>query len=130
MGLTDNIDYQSIIYNNHANAALAVMIGNADCAVIGKLPFDQMVAELHTKLRVIGETQHVPSQFMMVNARLPVTLIERLRTVLLAFNHTTVGINMIQLHHLGTIIAASDEQLEAIKPYAQATQSILRQHLK
>lgn len=130
MGLAENIDYQTIVYNNHANAALAVMIGDADCAVVGKLLFDQMVAELHTKLRVIGETAHVPSQFMMANARLPATLIEHIRTVLLAFNHTTPGINMMRLHHLVAITAAGDEKLEAIKPYALATRSILRQHLK
>ena len=130
MGLTENIDYQTIIYNNHANAALAVMIGNVDCAVVGKLPFDQMVAELHTKLRVIGETLHVPSQFMMANARLPATLTERLRTVLLAFNHMAQGINMIHLHHIGEIVVADGDKLEAIKPYALATRSILRQRLK
>ncbi|ARU30385.1 hypothetical protein CAP31_00955 [Sulfuriferula sp. AH1] len=125
LGLTPNVDYRLAIYNNHANAALAVMIEKADCAVVGNLPFQQMAGEVQSQLRVVAETAAVPSQFVMTNARLPPALCERVRSALLAFSRTPSGSVFIKTFHVGTIVAAEPSALEPIELYALITKAML-----
>lgn len=124
-GLAANVDYQVVTYNNHANAALAVLIDKVDCAVIGKLPFQQMTSEMQSKLRIIGETPSVPSQFVMANARLAVALCERIRAALEMFSRSPSGAVFMQALHAGTIVAAESSALAPIEPYALVTRSLL-----
>jgi phosphonate transport system substrate-binding protein len=127
IGLTANVDYRVAVYSNHANAALAVTMAQADCAVVGKLPFQQMPAEVQSKLRIIGETQSVPSQFVMVGAALPAALRERIRAALIGFNYVAAGADFIKTNHIGAIVAANPDALAAVKPYALVTRAMLSQ---
>ena len=125
VGLTSDVDYRLAIYGNHANAALAVMIDKADCAVVGNLPFQQMAGEVQSRLRIVGETSAVPSQFVMANARLSAGLGERIRSALLTFGRTPSGAAFIKTFHVGTIVAAEPSALEPIELYALITKAML-----
>lgn len=125
-GLTANVDYRLTNYRNHADVALAVMLDKADCGVVGKLPFQQMVVEVSNKLRVIGETQSEPSQFVMTNPHVSPALFERMRTALIQFNHVPSGVAFIQQQQVGAIIVAESKALTAVAPYARATQMQLQ----
>ena len=127
VGLMANTDYQVTNFRNHADAALAVMIAKADCGVVGKLPFQQMADEVQSKLHVIGETQSVPSQFVMANSRMPVALSERVGAALVAFYLTPSGAAFIKARHSGTIIATESSALASIQPYALVTRALLSQ---
>lgn len=125
LGLTSNLDYRLAIYSNHANAALAVMLDKADCAVVGNLPFQQMAGDMQSQLRIVGETSAVPSQFVMANARLSAGFSERIRNALLTFGHTPSGVAFIKTFHVGTIVAAGPSALEPIELYALITKAML-----
>lgn len=121
-----NTDYRLATYNNHTNAALDVMLGKADCAMIGEVPFRQLAKEIRTKLRVIAQTEDVPSQFIMANPHLSSSLVDQIRNTLLAFNHTEAMNTFMDAHHVGSMIAAQPTALESIKPYALATRAMLQ----
>ena len=125
LGLTSNLDYRLAIYSNHANAALAVMLDKADCAVVGNLPFQQMAGDMQSQLRIVAETPAVPSQFVMANARLSAGFSERIRNALLTFGHTPSGVAFIKTFHVGTIVAAGPSALEPIELYALITKAML-----
>lgn len=120
-----NTDYRLMTYNNHTNAALDVMLGKVDCAVIGQGPFQQLAKEIRSKLRVLAHTAAVPAQFVMANPRLSSALVDQIRSALMAFNATSAINIFMRSHHLGSLIAATPTALEPIKPYALATQAIL-----
>ncbi|WP_124949698.1 phosphate/phosphite/phosphonate ABC transporter substrate-binding protein [Sulfuriferula thiophila] len=126
-GLTANTDYRVSNFRNHADAALAVMIAKADCGVVGKLPFQQMVAEVQGKLQIIGETQSVPSQFVMASSRMSMVLSERVRAALVAFPRAPSGATFIKAQHSGMMVAADANALVPIQPYALVTRALLSQ---
>ncbi|MEQ1667300.1 MAG: phosphate/phosphite/phosphonate ABC transporter substrate-binding protein [Sulfuriferula sp.] len=122
-GLHADIDYQLTTYNNHTNAALAVVLGKADCAMIGKLPYSQMPTDIQHNLQIIAKTNEVTSQFIMGNPDLPDTA--RLRAALLGFAQTPAGLTFITEQHLGGIVPASPKDVAPAKPYALITQALL-----
>lgn len=122
-GLQADVDYQITSYNNHTNAALAVLLGKADCAVIGKLPFSQMSADIQNTLQIIAQTNEVTSQFIMSSPDLTDTV--RLRAALLSFARTPAGLTFVTEQHLGGIVPASPKDVAPAKPYALITQALL-----
>ncbi len=126
-GLTANVDYQIVAFNNHTNAAWAVMIDKVDCAVVAQLPFQQMSAKAHAQLRVFGETASVPSQFIMANSHLSAELSDQLLTSLIEFNHAQTGETFLHSYHAGEIAAAEPSALSPLQPYALTTKSLLNQ---
>ena len=122
-GLQADVDYHVTTYNNHANAALAVMLGKADCAVIGRIPFNQMSADIKNTLRVIAQTNEAPSQFIMSNPDLTSTA--DIRAALLSFAKTPAGLAFINEQYVGGIISAHPEDVAPAKPYALMTQHLL-----
>ena len=122
-GMQADIDYHVTTYNNHANAALAVMLGKADCAVIGRIPYSQMSADIKKTLRVIARTNEAPSQFIMSNPDLRSTA--DIRGALLNFAKTPTGIAFINEQYIGGIISAHPDDVAPAKPYALITQRLL-----
>ncbi|BBP02424.1 phosphate/phosphite/phosphonate ABC transporter substrate-binding protein [Sulfuriferula nivalis] len=126
-GLQEGVDYQSIVLNNHTNAALAVMVNKADCAIIGNLPYSQMAEDIQQTLHVIGQTKAVASQFFMSAPKLDKTTSASLRKALLNFSNTPEGVNFAANQRLGAIVMANGQDLAPTQPYAVITQSLLAQ---
>lgn len=124
-GMQAETDYQSVIFNNHTNAALAVMVGKADCAIIGNLPYSQMADEIQQTLHIIGHTKGIASQFFMGAPKLDQTTSNRIRAALIRYSSTQEGIRFAakQLH--GPIIAADAQDLASTLPYATITKALL-----
>jgi ABC-type phosphate/phosphonate transport system substrate-binding protein len=126
-GLQAGIDYKTIILNNHTNAALAVMINKADCAIIGNLPYSQMADDIQQTLHVIGQTSAVASQLFMSAPTLDKTTSASLRKALLSFSNTPEGVDFAANQRLGAIIVANKQDLAPTQSYAITTQSLLAQ---
>ena len=124
-GLQAGSDYQPIVLNNHTNAALAVVLGKADCAIIGNLPYSQVSDEIQQTLHIIGQTQGIASQFFMSSSKLDKTTSSRIRAALINYSQTPEGVSFAakQLH--GSIVAANIEDLAPTKPYALITKALL-----
>lgn len=122
-GLQADVDYQITSHNNHTNAALAVLLGKADCAVVGKLPFSQMSDDIQNTLQIIAQTNEVTSQFIMSSPDLTDTV--KLRAALLSFARTPAGLAFVTEQHLGGIVPASPKDVAPAKPYALITQALL-----
>ncbi len=124
-GLQAGSDYQPIALNNHTNAALAVMVGKADCAIVGNLPYSQMTDEIQQTLHIIGHTKGIASQFFMSSPKLDKATSTRIRSALISYSQTPEGISFAakQLH--GPIIAANAQDLAPTKPYALITKALL-----
>lgn len=124
-GLQAGADYQPIVLNNHTNAALAVVVGKADCAIIGNLPYSQMTNEIQQTLHIIGQTKGIASQFFMISPKLDKATSTRIRSTLINFSQTPEGVSFTvkQLH--GPIVAANTQDLAPTKPYALITKALL-----
>ncbi|MFA5170631.1 MAG: phosphate/phosphite/phosphonate ABC transporter substrate-binding protein [Sulfuriferula sp.] len=124
-GLQAGPDYQPIVLSNHTNAALAIVVGKADCAIVGNLPYSQMTDEIQHTLHIIGQTKGIASQFFMSAPKLDKAISSRIRTALLNYSQTPEGISFAakQLH--GPIVAANIQDLAPTKPYALITKTLL-----
>jgi phosphonate transport system substrate-binding protein len=124
-GLQADADYLPMSYNNHTNAALSVMLGKADCAMIGQLPYAQMSAEVQSSLRIIAHTPEVTSQFILANPDLSTALRDNIRTALIRYAYTTTGAAFIDTQGLGGIINAVPADLATLQTYGLITQAQL-----
>jgi ABC-type phosphate/phosphonate transport system substrate-binding protein len=125
VGLQAGTDYHPVIFNNHTNAALAVMVDKADCAIVGNLPYSQMANEVQQTLHIIGHTKGIASQFFMAAPKLDKTTSQAIRAALIRYASTPEGISFAakQLH--GPIIAADAQDLAPTLPYATITKALL-----
>lgn len=68
-GLRFGRELTAIEAGSHTNAATLVVQGQADSAVVGKLPFMRLPKELKDRLRPIAETPALTSQVYLVHPR-------------------------------------------------------------
>lgn len=126
-GLSDNIDYQSKDAVTHINAAMQVINGRADAAMLGQQPYNLMRPELRQQLRVLAVTPSLPSLMYLTHPRLPAAEVQAIRTALLDFSASPDA--QARKHHgyHGAIGPIDDAMLLAIRPYALQAQEMLRQ---
>ncbi len=126
-GLSDNIDYQSKDAVTHINAAMQVINGRADGAMLAQQPYNLMRPELRQQLRVLAETPLLPSLIYLTHPRLPVAEVQTIRTALPDFSASPDA--QARKHHgsHGAIGPIDDAMLLAIRPYALQAQEMLRQ---
>lgn len=126
-GLRDKIDYQSKDAVTHINAAMQVINGRADGAMLAQQPYNLMRPELRQQLRVLAETPLLPSLMYLTHPRLPVAEVQAIRKALLDFSASSDA--QARKHHSshGAIVPIDDAMLLAIRPYALQAQEMLRQ---
>lgn len=122
-GLSSNIDYRPIDAVTHVNAAIQVVNGRADAAMLGQRPYKIMRPELRRQLRVLAETPPLPSLVYLVHPRLPDTESQAIRTALLAFSSSPEGHALTPHGGMGPV---DHDELLAIRPYAVQAQEMLR----
>jgi len=126
-GLRDKIDYQSKDAVTHINAAMQVINGRADGAMLAQQPYNLMRPELRQQLRVLAETPLLPSLMYLTHPRLPAAEVQAIRKALLDFSASSD--TQARKHHgsHGAIVPIDDAMLLAIRPYALQAQEMLRQ---
>lgn len=65
-GLKVGENHTALEAGSHNNAALQVLGGKADAALLGILPFNKLPTEVKSQLKVIVETDAMPSQVFLV----------------------------------------------------------------
>ena len=125
-GLKPGIDYQIINAGTHINAALQVIKGRADAAMVGQNPFMQFPPDLHQQLLVLMETPPLSSQTYLTHPRLREAEVKTIRKTLLDFATTSEGQTLLKNGGFGGFGPLNSNELNAFRPYALQTQKMLQ----
>lgn len=126
VGLKHNVDYRTIDASTHINAALQVIKGRADAAMIGLHPYKQMPADLRSQLRVLTETPPLSSLTYLTHPRLHDVEVTTIRNTLLNFATTPAGQAFLKQGGFGGFSPLDGNELNAFRPYALQTQIMLQ----
>lgn len=125
-GLRRDHDYRTLDFSTHLNAAMQVINGRADAAVLGLHPYNLMQPELRRQLRVLAKTPPLSSLMFLTHPRLRDAAVQAIHTGLLRFAATPKGQAFIQRGGYGGFVEATGRELESFRPYALEAQTLLR----
>jgi phosphonate transport system substrate-binding protein len=126
-GLGRDIDYRTADSGTHANAALQVISGRADGAMLGLHPYKLMSPDLRRQLRVIAETPPLSSQMVLTHPRLRDAEVSAIRKALLRFAAAPEGQAFMLRGGYGGFADVDGSELRAFRPYALQAQEMLRE---
>ena len=125
-GLKSGTDYQIINAGTHINAALQVIKGRADAAMVGQNALMQFPPDLHQQLLVLLETLPLSSLTYLTHPRLRDAEVKTIRNTLLRFAATPEGRALLQQGGFGGFSPLNSNELNAFRPYALQTQKMLQ----
>ena len=125
-GLRRDLDYRTLDFSTHLNAAMQVINGRADAAVLGLHPYNLMQPELRRQLRVLAETPPLSSLMYLIHPRLRDAEAQALRKGMMRFAATPKGQAFIKRGGYGGFVDATGRELESFRPYALQAQTLLR----
>lgn len=126
-GLKKDLDYMSTHAATHVNAAMQVINGRADAAILAQQPYSMLRPEFRRLLRTLHQTQALPGLVYLTHPRLSPRESDDIRTALLAFARSAQGKVFLQRGNHGNMNPISADDLLAMKPYAEQTQERLKQ---
>jgi ABC-type phosphate/phosphonate transport system substrate-binding protein len=121
-GLTgvDRPRYQ--VLRTHNAAYKAVLARQADAAIISNIYYAKARAQ-GAKLRKLGQSHDFPGIGVMVSKKLPATLRERIRDVLIHLGDTEAGRRILQHLKFPAYRAVEKDQFESLRPYLPALEA-------
>ncbi|MFZ3041895.1 MAG: phosphate/phosphite/phosphonate ABC transporter substrate-binding protein [Thiobacillus sp.] len=125
-GLRHTIDYQTTDSGTHLNAAMQVINGRADAAMIGLHPYKLIPPELRRQVRVLAETPSLSSLMYLAHPRLGDAEARAVRQALREFAVSPAGQAFMQSGGYGGFAEVNGHELRAFRPYALQAQDILR----
>lgn len=125
-GLKSGTDYQIINAGTHINAALQVIKGRADAAMVGQNALMQFPPDLHQQLHVLLETPPLSSLTYLTHPRLRDAEVKTIRNTLLRFANTPEGRALLKQGGFGGFSTLNSNELNAFRPYALQTQKMLQ----
>lgn len=125
-GLRHDTDYHSVDAGTHFNAAMQVLNGRADAAMLGMHPYLLLPPEVRRQLRVLTKTPPLSSLMYLTHPRLRDREATAIRQALLDFATTPEGAAFMQHGGYGGFVAVDGSELRAFRPYALRAQEILR----
>jgi phosphonate transport system substrate-binding protein len=125
-GLRRGIDYQTTNSGTHLNAAMQVINGRTDAAMVGLHPYTLMPPELRRQVRVLAETPSLSSLMYLAHPRLGDAEAQAVREALREFAASPAGQAFMQGGGYGGFAEVDGHELRAFRPYALQAQDILR----
>lgn len=125
-GLRHDTDYRTVDAGTHFNAAMQVLNGRADAAMLGMHPYLLLPPEVRQQLRVLTQTPPLSSLMYLTHPRLRDREATAIRQALLDFAATPEGAAFMQHGGYGGFAAVDGSELRAFRPYALRAQEILR----
>jgi len=125
-GLQRDTDYRTVDAGTHFNAAMQVINGRADAAMLGMHPYLLLPPEVRQQLRVLAKTPPLSSLMYLTHPRLRDREATAIRQALLDFAATPEGVSFMQHGGYGGFTAVDGSELRAFHPYALRAQEILR----
>jgi phosphonate transport system substrate-binding protein len=125
-GLRRDIDYQTTNAGTHLNAAMQVINGRTDAAMVGRHPYKLMPPELRRQVRVLAETPPLSSLMYLAHPRLGDAEAQAVREALREFAASPAGQAFMQGGGYGGFAEVDGHELRAFRPYASQAQNVLR----
>jgi len=117
-GLHPNKDFKLFDAKSHNNAALSVANGQSAAAVIGSVPFAQLGPELRGRLRIVAETDSIPSQFILAHSRLGSAETNKVKTALSNYAASRDGKKFMEENGFGGFKVPDDRTMKRLEVYA------------
>lgn len=124
--LKSGIDYQIINAGTHINAAMQLVNGRAEAAMVGQNAYMQFPPELRQQLQVLLETPPLSSLTYLAHPRLREADVHAIRKTLLSFAATPEGQAFLKKGGFGGFSPLNSNELNAFRPYALPTQKMLQ----
>lgn len=124
--LRRDIDYQTTDSGTHLNAAIQVINGRADAAMVGLHPYKLMPPELRRQVRILAETPPLSSLMYLAHPRLSDAEAQAVRQALREFAASPAGQAFMQGGGYGGFAEVDGHELRAFRPYALQAQDMLR----
>jgi phosphonate transport system substrate-binding protein len=125
-GLKHGIDYQTINSGTHINAALQVVNGRADAAMVGQNAVTLFPPELRQQLHTLMETRPLSSLTYLTHPRVREAEVKSIRETLLSFATSPEGLAFFNKGGFGGFSPLNGHELDAFRPYALQTQQLLQ----
>ncbi|MBS4098680.1 MAG: phosphate/phosphite/phosphonate ABC transporter substrate-binding protein [Sulfuricella sp.] len=125
-GLQVEQDFRLVFAASHNNAALTVLHGDAQAAIIGLVTFTQLSDEVRNNLRVIETSEPIPSLFVMASPKLAAARVDAFKKAYLDFSATPEGRQFFEGNGFGGLKPASEADLKKMDPYAKELQGMLK----
>ena len=114
-GLRQGRDFTRIEARSHNNAALLVIQGKAQGAVMGTMAFQRLPAKIRQELRPLVHTRPILSPVYLANPKLPAAEFAALKPALKGFAETAPGrMSSSPQGGLGDLLPVSAAQLQAV----------------
>lgn len=126
LGLRRGIDYQTTNSGTHLNAAMQVINGRTDAAMVGLHPYKLMPPELRQQVRVLAETPPLSSLMYLAHPRLGDAEAQAVLQALREFAASPAGQAFMQGGGYGGFAEVDGHELRAFRPYALQAQDMLR----
>jgi phosphonate transport system substrate-binding protein len=125
-GLRPGADFSVHAIAPHNAAAVAVVQGDLDAAIIGSGPYRIMAEETRARLRVLRELGAVPNAIYLAHKRLPPARRRALQALLQAFaENTPAGQSFMAQYHYGGFKTISADDLKSMDIYAEQVKLLL-----
>ena len=125
-GLRRNVDYQTMDYGSHLNAAMQVINGRSAAAMLGLHPFLLLPPEVRQQLQVLIESAPLSSLMYLTHPRLRDREANAIRRALLDFAATPEGKDFMRHGGYGGFTAVDGSELRAFRPYALQTEEMMQ----
>jgi len=120
-------DYTLVDASNHATAIRAVAIGDADAAISGRSPLQQVPEDIRDKVDAIPCRLSVPHQFTMAHRRLGPETIGAIRAALGRFEGSERGRAFFKAGGFLGLVPLEADDIERARPYAEVVGTAGRQ---
>ncbi|WP_239988533.1 phosphate/phosphite/phosphonate ABC transporter substrate-binding protein [Paramagnetospirillum kuznetsovii] len=118
-------DYELVDASNHSTAIRAVAMGDADAAISGVSPLQQVPADIRDKVDSLPCRLAVPHQFTMAHPRLGAQTIDRIRDEIAEFAVTPNGRAFFAASGFQGFVPLAPADIAAARPYADLVRHMM-----
>lgn len=125
-GLKSGLQFRQIDAGTHSNAAMQVIMGRVDAAIVGRQPFNHLPDAVRAQLRVIAETPPLSSQMFLSHPRVSEQEALAIHQTLLDFERSPEGQRLMQRSGFGALMDVHDDGFSENRRYALEAQRLIR----
>ena len=125
-GLKPGRDYQTINAGTHINAAMQVINGRTDAAILAEKPYLSMQPDQRRQLRVLVQTRPLPGLVYLTHPRLRDAETRAIGSALVSLNESQDAAIVSHRNSHGELDPVSDNAFRAVRGYTFQAQNILR----
>ncbi len=124
-GMLLDRDFVSIDARTHNNAALQAHLGQADAAIIGALPYRKLAGDVRNNLRVIAQSDPLPSQVWLVGGKVTPQLEAKLVKAIESYMNAEAGRQFLEAGGFGGVHRLTRTELNQVSEDAKRVERLV-----